>query len=705
MSIFSASASDIAYVLTIYFWRLITGIFFREVRPRGAFNIPKDGPVIFVAAPHHNQFLDLLLALEVYRESGRTVQFLVAAKSMTMNIIGPFARLLRSIPVRRAQDETQAGTGKICLSPDDPCLVLGENTHFTSEIKPRMSILLPKSVSSLSAEVVEVISETQLRVKKEFGNDKGTNTALVQEKLEASHGRGLDFKIMPSIKQDDMYRHVYECMRAGGSIGIFPEGNHDRTDLLPLKAGACIMAMGTMANHPEVNVKIVPVGMSYFHAHRFRSRAVVEFGQAMDVPPELLEKFKQGGVEKRESIAALLDMVYDGLKAVTLRAPDYETLMASLIQAARRLYKTPGQHLTLGQTVEMNRRFLEGYTHYKDHPNVMKFRDDVAKYNRLLRDLGVRDHQASYVYCWRAAQVPAAKKASWHLLGLTIYRLVLLFIWTALALPGVILNGPIFITASIISRRKAKEALAGSMVKVAGRDVLATWKILVALGLTPILYGFYAFLSFVAAYNDGASLPRLIMAPITTLVLLPCVAYAALKFGEAGSDVLKSLRPLVITLIPWQQHHLNKLKSTRLRLANELADIVHEFGPQLYDDFDAQTVMVPSATAPPSSGVPGLWRRKSGVGAVDAQGHLLSHPMTWLDERLFGWSRSAIRSRSLVDKGSSEEAPRVDSSPSETDDEDDDYDTLMSGRATPLLSRRSSYADLRIRKPIGSSGP
>lgn len=59
----------------------------------------------------------------------------------------------------------------------------------------------------------------------------------------------------------------------------------------------------------------------------------------------------------------------------------------------RRLYKTPGQHLTLGQVVELNRRFLEGYFHFKDEPRVQKLRTDVLKYNRLVRDLGLRDHQ------------------------------------------------------------------------------------------------------------------------------------------------------------------------------------------------------------------------------------------------------------------------------------------------------------------------
>lgn len=48
-------SSDLAYEASLLFWRTVTNIFFREVRPRGAFNIPREGPVIFVGAPHHNQ--------------------------------------------------------------------------------------------------------------------------------------------------------------------------------------------------------------------------------------------------------------------------------------------------------------------------------------------------------------------------------------------------------------------------------------------------------------------------------------------------------------------------------------------------------------------------------------------------------------------------------------------------------------------------
>lgn len=90
-------------------------------------------------------------------------------------------------------------------------------------------------------------------------------------------------------------------------------------------AGVALMALGTLADNPDCGLKIVPCGMNYFHAHKFRSRAVIEFGNPIEVPKELVEQFKQG--ERRESVGALLDIIYQSLVAVTVTSPDYETLM------------------------------------------------------------------------------------------------------------------------------------------------------------------------------------------------------------------------------------------------------------------------------------------------------------------------------------------------------------------------------------------
>lgn len=90
-------------------------------------------------------------------------------------------------------------------------------------------------------------------------------------------------------------------------------------------AGVAIMALGALAANPDCGIKIVPCGMNYFHAHKFRSRAVIEFGTPVEVPAELVELYKQG--ERREAVTRLLETVYQALVAVTVTSPDYDTLM------------------------------------------------------------------------------------------------------------------------------------------------------------------------------------------------------------------------------------------------------------------------------------------------------------------------------------------------------------------------------------------
>ena len=85
------------------------------------------------------------------------------------------------------------------------------------------------------------------------------------------------------------------------------------------------MALGTLAANPDCGLKIVPVGMNYFNAHKFRSRGVIEFGTPLDVPKELVEKFKHG--ERREAIGSMLETVYNALVTVTVTSPNYDTLM------------------------------------------------------------------------------------------------------------------------------------------------------------------------------------------------------------------------------------------------------------------------------------------------------------------------------------------------------------------------------------------
>ena len=89
------------------------------------------------------------------------------------------------------------------------------------------------------------------------------------------------------------------------------------------------MALGALAENPDCGLSVIPCGMNYFHAHKFRSRAVVEFGTPVSIPPELVEKYKAG--ERRESVGKVLELIYDALVSVTVQSPDYDTLMVGFI--------------------------------------------------------------------------------------------------------------------------------------------------------------------------------------------------------------------------------------------------------------------------------------------------------------------------------------------------------------------------------------
>ncbi|WVF70519.1 hypothetical protein IAT40_005309 [Kwoniella sp. CBS 6097] len=700
-------AAGYAYDLILIFWRIVINIFFREIRPRGAFNIPKDGPVLFICGPHANQFLDpLLLFSEVRKEAGRRVSILTAAKSMNRKFIGLVARIMDSIPVARAADYASAGKGRIVLSDSDPLLVTGINTTFVSQVKPRSQLVLPKSAGYASATVEEVISDTELRLKGEFvvpSKDGSANVkASTRVRSEGESKDGLEYKVLPHVEQEDTYGAVFQRLKDGGAIGIFPEGgSHDRTDFLPLKAGFSIMALGATAQNPGLDVKLVPVGLSYFHPHKFRSRAVIEFGPPQSIDPELVELYKQGGAKKREACGKLLEQVHDGLRAVTLRAPDWETMQ--VIQAARRLYRIPGQHLTLGQVVELSKRFMEGYLNYKDEPKIIDLRQKVLAYNRLLRDMGLADHQ-----------VERASSRSVKSSLLLVYRTGLLLWWSMLALPGAILHAPIFILAKLISIQKAKEALAASTVKIQGRDVLATWKVLVSLAVTPLLYIFYSILATYLAYKYDLAPAWRHWTPVAIFVLLPGWAMATLKFGEAGVDVFKSLRPLFLSLWPGSQREVNKLRQMRESVSNEISEVIDEFGPKMYQNFQSARIL-PSASVPQTGKNPGMFTRKSQA----ADSSVLSHPMLWLDERIFGWNRSASVGQSVwsgtkMDKNRSEPST-APTSPAESDNEEEadvDYDDVLAiidtrrtGPGSPRTRRRGrSYHDLtQLKSESGSS--
>ncbi|GAB7365930.1 hypothetical protein MBLNU230_g7258t1 [Neophaeotheca triangularis] len=621
------------YDAFLWFWTIIVDLFFREIHPRSSWKVPRSGPVIFVAAPHANQFVDPLILMRTVRQDARRrIAFLIAEKSMRRKFIGWGARLVGSVSVGRALDSKKPAKGLVYL-PDpegDPALLKGKGTNFTDEKQYQVGglIVLPSvNNQAANAEIAEIIGPEELRLKKPFkgqvaykqltgkGPGKGNGKMLEGTVGENEEDfEGTKFDAAPHVDQSAVYDAVFEHIKEGGCIGIFPEGgSHDRTELLPLKAGLAIMALGALAQDPNCGVTIVPVGMNYFHAHKFRSRAVIEFGSPVSIEPELVEMYKSGN--RRDAIAAVLQTVYDALVAVTVTSPDYDTLM--LIQAVRRLYNPKGKKLPLPMIVELNRRLVKGYQTYKDDPRIINLKKAVLDYNRQLFRLGIRDHQLSYA------------KFSWYKVVLTlIYRVGKLLMLSAGVLPGLVLFAPVFIVGKMMSIKKAREALAASSVKVQARDVMATWKILISLAFAPTLYTFYTVLLTWWTYRNrvGGRVPDYIpiwLIPVFGYIFFPAITFAALRFGEIGMDIFKSLRPLVLSLNPSSSNSLVKLRARREWLVENVTDLINELGPELFPDFDHQRIVsdpnhpLHSPSISPYPGTPSHKRDGSGSNDLD----------------------------------------------------------------------------------------
>lgn len=554
------------YDLFLWMFTVIFDCFFREIRPRGAFRLPKLGPVIFVAAPHANQFVDpIILMNQVRKEANRRISFLIATKSYKHPVIGPLSRMQLSIPVSRAQDMLVSGTGKITVDFNQDCLLVrGKGTKFTEECMVRGLIALPKSLGA--SEIAEIRSDTELVIKKEFKRS---------DKIIELLRKGTPFKVADKIDQKQVYDFVFNHLSNGNCLGIFPEGgSHDRTDMLPLKAGVAVMALGAMSNDPNCNVKIVPCGMNYFNAHKFRSRAVIEFGHPIEITQDLVKKYNSPETN-RESVKELLDTITTGLRAVTVNCQDYETLM--VVQAARRLYAGNfAQYLPLPMVVEMNRRLVLGYETFKDRRDMQELKKKILRYNDYLKLMYLPDHHVE----------DCDETHKLHLIPIFLSRIIRLIFFFILALPGAVLFSPVFMLSKYVSLKKKKTALANSTVKIKANDVVATWKILISMGAAPLLYSLYASLgTWYCKHHNYLSSFGLVSMWFVLYALGVLVTYSALITGEQGVDLMKSIRPLYLSIFDGSS--IAELKQLRKELSEEITEVVNTYGIELFpDDFN-----------------------------------------------------------------------------------------------------------------------
>jgi 1-acyl-sn-glycerol-3-phosphate acyltransferase len=125
------------------------------------------------------------------------------------------------------------------------------------------------------------------------------------------------------------------------AIAMFPEGNHNmRLGLRPLQKGIARMAFEALEKYPEMNLKIIPIGINYSAPMNFRANVLVLKGE----PIYIQAYFELYQENKALAIKKLLDDLSVAMQQLTLEIPSegYEEIYSNYIK-----YRKHGKDLKM----------------------------------------------------------------------------------------------------------------------------------------------------------------------------------------------------------------------------------------------------------------------------------------------------------------------------------------------------------------------
>eukprot|EP01114_Cavostelium_apophysatum_P017398 TRINITY_DN5160_c0_g1_i1.p1 TRINITY_DN5160_c0_g1~~TRINITY_DN5160_c0_g1_i1.p1 ORF type:complete len:393 (+),score=42.45 TRINITY_DN5160_c0_g1_i1:330-1508(+) len=341
----------------------------------------------------------------------------------------------------------------------------------------------------------------------------------------------------PEAKTDntEMFKSLFEILYKGDCVSIFPEGTTVfEPHLQKLKTGTARLALGYVARYNQP-VTIIPVGLNYIARDKFRSEALVTFGNPMVIGDQELSYYKQ---DEHKAVDDLTRQLTEVLEGLTVNAPDWSTLR--LLNTARSLYIPEGSELSLDRQTQLGRNFARGYIGAveQNKEQVVRLRKHLENYQLKLDVLGLTDQD-----------VHRRNHISLRTLPGIICRGI--FLWP-LSFVGSVLNFPVGLCASVGGRLLAR----GEVVEA------ATYK---------LVAGFFSALVYYPLAFFGIYKLTGIRGVVAASAIIPISGYAAV-----------SMRPF-FSALSWMRTATRlvsqDLKEERKKLREEVIQVVNE----LYD--------------------------------------------------------------------------------------------------------------------------
>jgi len=332
------------------------------------------------------------------------------------------------------------------------------------------------------------------------------------------------------------FRTARALLERGQAVAIFPEGtSHSDPRLKPLKTGAARIALGTAL--PDL--QIVPAGLYYDDKARFRSDALVFYGEPFAVEPAALD---ERGEADPEAVHALTRRIERALGEVTFQADQAEAL--ALVERVSRIFAAGSEApWTLAEGFDLRRRMVAGYNHLREAEpqTIAALHDRVSRYERDLAALGLAPEHYGPADFTLAGSVRYALRSAASL-GLLL----------PLALLGTTLHYPAYRVTGWLARR-----FSGGY-----QDMLATIKLLVATLLYPLTW-----LALGLAVGWRLGWPAGLVAGLVA----PASGAAALLFWERFASVGAAARGLLLFVT--RRNTLARLHADRAAIRDAIVEL------------------------------------------------------------------------------------------------------------------------------------
>lgn len=320
-------------------------------------------------------------------------------------------------------------------------------------------------------------------------------------------------------KNQETFIAARKLLARGGTIAICPEGvSHDDPGLKPIKTGAARISLAAVSSKEVPELQIVPAGLYYTSKTRFRSDALLYFGNPINVEPVTLEA---DGTPPRDAVRSLSDKIEKALRAVILDAQHEEELQTTA--RAERIFSSAandGEPDSLKDELRLQQRFIKAYPVLQGlHPERLRRLElRMLRFEEELNQAGVDTEEL------------APPRSTLGVFTAILRRSILFLLMLGPALIGAVTHYPAYKLGGLLATRLSRDS----------EDVISTVKIISAMLLFPLTW----IILTVLAYVFGGWLLALV-----ALVVIPFCGYVSILFFEELDKSIAGLRVLTFFLV------------------------------------------------------------------------------------------------------------------------------------------------------------